>query len=273
MHGDGGDEAQESARIVAGRADLHFHILPGVDDGPTTMQESIALAELALRDGTGTVVATPHVREVDLDELPARVDELRRRLRQEGVGLELRTGGELAYDDVALTGDAQLRAISQGPSSAPWVLLEAPLPQTGAGAEDFAGAAAELRRRGFGVLVGHPERCPALFADGGAPLRAELAAGSVLQVNSTSLTGRHGKGERRRALELARTQPACVIASDAHRPTRGPALEAGLRALLAAGLEERAARDLTDVGPRTLLEHGLAARASVARPDSGAPAA
>ena len=63
-----------------GRAELHFHILPGVDDGPVSTDESLELAELAVRDGSSTVVATPHVRDVDVGEVDDRATELRRRL-------------------------------------------------------------------------------------------------------------------------------------------------------------------------------------------------
>jgi protein-tyrosine phosphatase len=244
----------------AERADLHFHILPGVDDGPQTIAESLELAELAVLDRTSTVVATPHVRDVDLDEVPGRVDELGRRLREHGLPLEVRCGGELAYDDLATVTDAQLQRIAHGPPGARWVLLEAPLPGTGAGAEAFAPAPGQLRDRGFCVLIAHPERCPSLFDDGLALLRAELAAGSVLQLNATSLIGSHGRAERARGLELARSGLAAVVASDAHRPARGPALGAGLRALLDAGIDAATARDMTDVAPRAVLEHGLAIR-------------
>src|SRR4051794_8343922 len=95
------------------RADLHFHILPGVDDGPRTVDESLELAELALRDGTGTVIATPHVRTIDPVEVPDRVDDLRHRLHDRGLRLELGVGGELAADDLPDLSDVQLGAIAQ----------------------------------------------------------------------------------------------------------------------------------------------------------------
>src|SRR4051794_23505403 len=84
-------------RTYAGRAEIHFHLLHGVDDGPATMEDSLELARLAVRDGTRTVVATPHVREdffTDVHELPHRVRELNARLRLEGIPLHLVQGGE-----------------------------------------------------------------------------------------------------------------------------------------------------------------------------------
>ena len=71
--------------------------------------------------------------------------------------LEVRTGAELAHDDVPLLGDGELAAIAQGPPGARWVLIEAPL--FGGDLDGFLAATAELRARGFGTLIGHPERC------------------------------------------------------------------------------------------------------------------
>jgi tyrosine-protein phosphatase YwqE len=55
------------------RVELHFHPLPGVDDGPRTLGEAVALARLAVADGTGLVTCTPHVHLVDVSSLPERV--------------------------------------------------------------------------------------------------------------------------------------------------------------------------------------------------------
>jgi protein-tyrosine phosphatase len=251
------------------RAELHFHLLPGVDDGPQTMDEALELARLAVADGTATVVATPHANRVDLDELPGRVAEVQARLREAGIPLEVRCGAELAWADVARASGGQLASVAHGPPGERWVLLEAPLPGGGAGPagarEDFSAAAADLRARGFAVLVGHPERVPSLLSDGAAPLHAELAAGSLLQLNATSIVGAHGEAIRRSALQLARDGLAAVVASDAHRPSRGPALSAALRALLHADVAPERARDMVDAAPRAVLERGLDVRRAVAR--------
>lgn len=242
------------------RAELHFHLLPGVDDGPQSYAESFELARMALADGTTTVVATPHVHSVDLGTLGSLVDELRAELAGAGIALDVRRGGELAFDDVGGLSDEQLDLIAHGPPGERWVLLEAPLRHTGARAGDFTAAAEELRARGFGVLIAHPERSPAMLADGLGVLRDELAAGSVLQLNATSVLGRHGHDARDIALSLAAEGLAAVVASDAHRPTRGPVLGDALGALLDGGIDPATARDMVDTAPRAILEHGLAAR-------------
>src|SRR4051794_41984450 len=82
-------------------ADIHFHILPGVDDGPSSMDESVALAAAAVTDGTRTGVATPHVRSgflTDVSDLPDRVRELEERLAGGGGGPPVRPGARVGPD-------------------------------------------------------------------------------------------------------------------------------------------------------------------------------
>jgi protein-tyrosine phosphatase len=242
------------------RAELHFHLLPGVDDGPVDGDEAIELARLAVADGTTLVTVTPHVRDLlalgILDELAARVRALAAALRDAGVPLELRTGAELAHEDVGRVGEAELEAIAQGPAGARWVLLEAPL--FSADLDGFLAATAEVRARGFGTLIGHPERCAVLMQEPGA-VAAERRAGARLQVNGSSLTGLHGAAARAGALELIRSGAADVIASDAHRPTRPPVLSAALEAVVADGMSRARAEALVSAVPRDLLRRGIPA--------------
>src|SRR5215218_6884634 len=87
------------------RAELHFHLLPGVDDGPSDLAEAVELGRLAVADGTALVTVTPHARDLVgrgiLGELPARVREVAEALRRSGIPLEVRPGAELAHQDVA----------------------------------------------------------------------------------------------------------------------------------------------------------------------------
>jgi protein-tyrosine phosphatase len=240
------------------RTELHFHLLPQVDDGPIDLDEAVELARLAVADGTSQVTVTPHVRDLlasgILGELPARVREVQVALDAAGVPLQLRTGAELAHDDVPALGDRQLDAIAQGPPGARWVLIEAPLFGDAAG---FLDATAELRARGFGTLIGHPERCAELMLDPGA-LAGERAAGAALQVNASSLTGRHGSEARAWGIELIRSGQADVIASDAHRPSRPPQLSAALAILAGDGMAPAELEPLVGATPHALLAHGIA---------------
>jgi protein-tyrosine phosphatase len=240
------------------RTELHFHLLPGVDDGPRDDGEAVELARLAVADGTARVVATPHVRHLQISELPSRTKELQARLYEAGVGLEIRGSGELSPDDVARLGDDELEVLALGPPGRRWLLVEAPLEPI---EPDLAAAASEVRERGFGVLIAHPERSPATPS---ADVREQVARGARIQINASSLSGAHGPETERAALEVARSGLPFVVASDAHSPSRPPLLTEGARALAAAGLDAAAIRGAVDSGPEQLLADGLPATARVA---------
>jgi protein-tyrosine phosphatase len=242
-------------------ADIHFHILPGVDDGPSSMDESVALAAAAIEDGTRVVVATPHVRSgylSDVSDLPDRMRELEEGLARARIGLAVRRGAELSHEMVARLTQPELESIAQGPPGGRWVLVESPFVGLG---DDFTAATDELRDRGFAVVVAHPERA----RDGAGPtLRHELERGSRLQVNAWSLVGRHGPEAYERAHGMLRAGQVGLIASDAHGGRRQPALTLAVAACGQAGLRSHDAQRLVASAPHQLLERGLAVPALAA---------
>jgi protein-tyrosine phosphatase len=245
--------------------DIHFHLLPGVDDGPADLPASLDLAEAALAAGTATVVATPHFRTdlgtTDARDVAARVVDLRASLAEARVPLEVVTGAELGHDMAFRLGQAELDLLAQGPPGARWLLVETPFHGIG---EDFHAATAELRERGFGVLVAHPERSADASLDGASGLRREVAAGSLAQLNALSLTGGHGEEARASAWALLAGGLVAVVASDAHGPSRPPALRMAHEALLDGGVTPAAAHELVVSGPKALLARGVPAQIAAA---------
>lgn len=242
---------------TAHRSELHFHALHGLDDGPSELAESLELLRLAVADGTDTVVATPHVRSdmvTDISDFGERVAELQAAAHRESVSVRLHRGGELGHEMVGRLSQAELDSIAQGPAGARWLLVEAPFQGI---ADDFHAATDELRDRGFGVLVAHPERSADASLDGAAGLRRELRAGSLAQVNAQSITGDHGPSARKAAFELILEGFVAVVASDAHGPTRPPLLGQARAELLAGGVDGPIAGGLTGGGPRRLMARGL----------------
>jgi protein-tyrosine phosphatase len=236
--------------------ELHFHLLPGIDDGPSSMEDSVALAAAAVDDGTLTVVATPHINGQcvsDPSVIPECTRELAERLRRERVGLDVLPGGELAHVMVERLSNRQLASVAHGPPGNQWVLLEAPFSGLD---ESYTAAADELRERGFAVVVAHPERACKTTV-GTTALQHELAAGSAVQLTAWSFAGLNGEEARVAALRLV-YGPRVVVASDAHGAARGPALRLGLDALRRFGYPEP--HRLAGANPRALLEYGLALR-------------
>jgi protein-tyrosine phosphatase len=246
--------------------ELHFHALPGLDDGPRTLADSVELLRLAANDATATVVATPHVRSdfvTDVSDFPDRVRELSEAAGAAGIAVRLRPGAELGHDMVGRLTQGELESVAHGPPGARWLLLETPFEGMG---DDFHAAADELRDRGFQVLIAHPERSADATLYGAEGLRRELAAGALAQVNAQSITGEHGKDAQRAAFDLIGEGLVAAVSSDAHGDTRPPLLgEAGAR-LIAGGVDADLARGLVRSGPQRLLARGIAGRKRLARP-------
>jgi protein-tyrosine phosphatase len=235
-------------------ADLHCHLLPGIDDGAKTMEDSLTHARRLHAEGVRDVACTPHVKRahfprVPLDELAALREETQHEIERAGLAVRLHPGGELAHEDALVLSPEELDLIAQGPEEAPWLLLECPF----AGLDDeFEDAAARLTDLGYGLLLAHPER-----ADGGHErLPALLEDGALLQVNVCSLLGNHGLDAQDLAVELVRNGLAYCLASDGHPGTREHTLQLGFHLLIRAGATGVQAYRLTQANPRFLLTHG-----------------
>jgi protein-tyrosine phosphatase len=239
-------------------SEIHFHLLPGVDDGPPSIDEAVELARMAVADGTRTIVATPHINglfDIDVSSLPARARLVAERLRRERVPVRVLCGGELAPERVESLSDSELKSIAQGPADKQWLLLEPPL--TGFDGA-FAAAADELRARGFGVVVAHPERSLVGGQSEWRMLEREIRTGSWIQLNALSLAGLHGERARLHSVRLLRAAPVVAVASDAHGAERMPSLRLALDALTGLGVRDPR-RFIAEV-PRALLQRGLRPR-------------
>ena len=151
--------------------EIHCHMLPGVDDGARDLDESLEMASVAAADGTRAIVVTPHVRSdfvTDVWLVRDAFRELRLAIAGMGIAVELHCGGELGHDLVDRLEQAELEAIALGPPGHRWLLVEAPFDGLD---EEFTAATDELRERGFGIVIAHPERAAGLLEDSWPSLR------------------------------------------------------------------------------------------------------
>ena len=203
------------------------------------------------------MVVTPHVRGdfvTDVSDLGERVDELQVAADTAGLPVRLHSGGELGHDMVGRLSQGELETIAQGPRHARWVLVEAPFELIG---EDFHAATDELRDRGFGVVIAHPERSADAILDGAEGLRREVERGAVGQLNAQSITGEHGDAPREAAFELIAQGLVRAVSSDAHGPTRPPLLGQARAQLIEGGVPVAVCNSLTGGCPRRLLARGI----------------
>ena len=240
-----------------GYTDLHCHLLPAVDDGPDTMAESLAYAAEAVAAGTTTIVATPHVEAVDVAELSDRVDELKAALAREGIDLDVRRGGELKPFSIPELTDADLELVAHGPPGARWLLYEVPFHGPD---DEFVAGAHELRDRGFGLLLAHPERSRGMVDGGGlAVIEGLVAGGAAVAANTGPLIGREGTDRRRAAEHLLNRCVPTVLATDAHAPSRPYTLAMAAEAAERVTGRADRARRLAVEAPARLLADGLSA--------------
>jgi protein-tyrosine phosphatase len=209
--------------------DLHCHVLPGVDDGPATVQEAIDLARGAEADGITTIAATPHVDwshpEVDAGSIRAAVDRLRIDLADAGVAVQVVPGAEVAAGRATELDDSELSDLTLG--GAGWLLLECPIKSTLI--PGFVGTGRRIAHRGHRVLLAHPERSP-IFLRSPEALDELVGEGMLAQVTAGALSGRFGRTVRRCALDLVARGSVHVVASDGHDRGRPAAIASELAA-------------------------------------------
>ena len=198
--------------------DLHSHILPGIDDGPLTMEEAVIMARLAVADGITGICCTPHTlngRYISgAEAVLKRCSELQAVLEKKNIPLELYPGMEIHLTDTTLDSILNGESLTLN-NTGKYVLLEPPPLELPAGLDDLI---YRLEARGITTILAHPERVMSLLAapDELFPLVEE---GLLCQVTAMSITGEFGPEVQ----ETARTMICCglahFIASDSHAET------------------------------------------------------
>jgi protein-tyrosine phosphatase len=200
--------------------DTHCHLLPGLDDGPTTEDGALALAARLAGSGVSTVLCTPHYSSrfptQHRDALGCE-STLVRLLETEGVDLELALAAELSPERAVAAPDEELTARS---ISGSFLLVEL-LPETAA--ITLATVCERLASLDLLPIFAHPERCRALARSLG-PLDDARRRGALVQVVARSLLGRWGADIGTLAWRLVDTGRADLLASDAHHRGHGGAL-------------------------------------------------
>ena len=215
--------------MPTGRIDLHSHVLPGIDDGAEDLEDSLAMAALAADDGTEVLAATPHVRAdhvgVVVAEIAERVAQVNAAIQERGIALRVVPGGEVAILEALERPEEELRAVTLGGGDT--LLVETPHGPLPASFEQLLDA---IRRRGFRVLLAHPELSPD-FQRAPERLGAIADAGTLVQLTASSFTAPRKAPWRRLAVTALEQEWVHVVASDAHsaswrRPRLGGALAA-----------------------------------------------
>lgn len=237
--------------------DLHCHLLPGIDDGPDTLDQALELARLAVANGIRHSVVTPHIHpgryENQKSSLEPLLTAFRQALAERDIPLSLSLGGEvrLGMESVALIQQAQVPMLGHE-NGYDIMLLEFPHSHILPGSDKLV---TFLLQRNIRPMIAHPERNKDVMRSLDKILPF-LEAGCLLQVTAGSVAGDFGKIARQRSLEMLERGWVAVLASDAHNSKyRPPNLEPG-RAAAARIIGQEAANALVSARPASIL--GLA---------------
>lgn len=212
--------------------DLHSHILPGVDDGAATLDDALAMLEIAQRDGIATIVATPHAAAVTPGAVRDAVAGLRAAARDRGLAIDIRAGSEVRFEADLAERYAASEVLPLADTR--WLLMELSL--RAAWSPYLAQGIYDLQLAGANVILAHAERYPAVQRDPDI-LRELIEQGVLIQVNADSVLATGSRSAGQAAATLLKRRMAHLIASDAHDARyRPPALAAAYaRAATLAG--------------------------------------
>jgi len=237
--------------------DLHCHLLPGIDDGPETLEEALEMARIAVANGIVAAHVTPHLQpgrwDNDLPKIAAAVEAYRAALAEAGIPLALGFAAEVRLDYEILplieAGRVPFLGTLEGYRV---MLLEFPHSHVPVGADKFV---AWLLARNIRPLIAHPERNKDLMRD---PDKIEpfVREGCLLQITADAISGGFGELCALRAREFLERGWVSVIASDAHDTAERPPRIAPGRDAAALIVGEEEALRLTRGTPLSIVRGG-----------------
>ncbi len=207
--------------------DIHAHILPGVDDGPMTMEESIQLIEHAIDEGITEIIVTPHSynphfdvqKELVLEKLKLVKAEISKR----ELPMILHAGQEIRIQEDSGLMLETAQALTLGNSK--YVLLELPTATIPMYTVKVIQDILNLNKI---PIIAHPERNRAI-AENPDRLKRLITNGALSQITAGSLAGHFGKNVQKLSLKLVEANLVHAYGSDVHNVETRPFLfEKGL---------------------------------------------
>jgi len=231
--------------------DIHNHSLFGVDDGPRTIEESVALLEEAHRQGIDTVILTPHYRKDVFEFSLGRIRINYRRLcnATEHLGIKLYLGCEYQVDSQVVAHLRSGRCISL--DEGPYVLTEYDYETE---YRYLIAQTKNLISSGYIPIIAHVERYKCLIEE--PDLCGELQnAGALIQVNADDILGLGGRRTKSFCKKLLKCELVDIIASDTHNLTNRANHMQDCYHYVAKKYGQEYATDLVERNAREILNH------------------
>jgi len=202
----------------SGFVDLHSHVLPGLDDGPASMEETAKMLEVARKDGISIIVATPHYTEGKYEPTYADIEKKIASVKEMFKSPEILFGADIRISPIipAKLRNGALPSINNNK----YILLEFPsfsMPPI----NSLKAFVMEIKETGHIPVITHPERNAILINN--TDLTGELIEiGFITQVTAMSITGELGKEVKNATLRLFNKGFVHSIATDAHDSVKRP---------------------------------------------------
>ncbi len=204
--------------------DMHSHVLPGIDDGAQTPQESVELIKRMQALGIRKIIATPHIMadyyRNTAETINGALAILKAELENQKVNIDIEAAAEHYFDETFETRINDGKLMTMGDN---YVLFEFSFISKPPNAVPVV---QRLKELGYKPILAHPERYPYMDND---QLRILRDWGVSLQLNTISLTGYYGKDVKKQAEQLIDDQLVDFISSDMHHLRHADALKGALR--------------------------------------------
>jgi protein-tyrosine phosphatase len=206
------------------KVDMHSHVLPGIDDGARTPEESIVLIKKMMALGIQKIIATPHIMADFYRNTPETIsgslELLKQELGKENIVIEIEAAAEHYFDETFEGRIDNDNLMIMGDN---YVLFEYSFISM---PPNYVTAIQKLKDKGYKPILAHPERYPYLTLEQYKMLHSW---GCDFQLNTISLTGYYGKEVKNTAEMLIDNQLIDFISSDMHHPRHAAAFEDALR--------------------------------------------
>ncbi|MEA1927045.1 MAG: CpsB/CapC family capsule biosynthesis tyrosine phosphatase [Thermodesulfobacteriota bacterium] len=232
--------------------DLHCHILPGIDDGPKLLDESIEMCRIAVNDGISKVVCTPHYVAGKYNNNRKKIIKCVKKLQvsidSEQIPLTLTPGSEIRLD-LNLIEKIKAGELMTMNDSGRYIILELldeALPQ------NMEEIISTLIFAGIIPIIAHPERNSAIRRNPEIIYQL-VQLGALAQLTASSLTGRFGSRIEKFSVFLLEHNLVHMLVTDAHSSSqRRPVLSRGLKRLKAI-VGEKTAMEMVETIPEKIL--------------------
>lgn len=198
--------------------DIHCHILPNVDDGSESLEESIEMAKIAESEGITRIVNTSHC-HFDFkykkgNELKLELEKFNQVLKEENINIEVLLGNELYYTSDLIERFDELDFFSMNNSK--YILMEFSPINFPKNIEDVI---YEIKIRGYIPIIAHAERYKQVQEDVNIVLDC-IKEGALIQVNASSILGKNGEKAEDTSKKLLDNNMVHFVATDAHSSNR-----------------------------------------------------